>query len=49
MQGGVKMSDKPPDLGAGSMYLRHPRLRRENLYPKIFKSLNIPSYLSPVL
>lgn len=37
MQGGVKVSDKPPDLRAGSAYLRHPGLRHGNLYPKIFK------------
>lgn len=42
MQGGVKTSDKPPDLGAGSMYLRHPGLRRGNLYPKIFKYPFLP-------
>lgn len=37
MQGGVKVSDKAPDVRAGSTYLRHPGLRHGNLYPKIFK------------
>lgn len=37
MQGGVKVSDKPPDVRAGNTYLRNPGLRCGNLYPKIFK------------
>jgi len=45
MWGGVKVSDKPPDLGARSMYLRHPGLRHENLYPKIF--INISFHPDP--